>query len=204
MPGPLIKQPAHFPGVTSLPAPIQSLIEAIFPPDDVMTPAAPGTAIIGKAASAIPGVVDSLYPVAKSAAGQALRPFSRSVDEVQKLIKAHTPSIADKAVNVPEGFLTADAPSQALVQQLKGPVPPVDPLKVLAGEKLSSRPPKLPVSQKHGDVKAPEGFYFANRQYIGTPPYRRPMAPMKRDPLVEEMAKRYKTFDRHQKKVSKR
>ena len=184
MPGPLIKPSKQFPGLQMLPEGVQRVIETIFPPDDTISPAMPGTAVMGKSAIS------------------ALRPLSGSIDEVMKLIRADRQGIGTTAVNVPEGFFTADLPSQALVQQLKGPVPKVDPLKILAGEKLSSRPPKMPLNPT-----VPNNFYFANRQYSGRPPgshLNRGVQPSKRDPLVEEMAKRYQVFDKTQKKASGR
>ena len=122
---------------------------------------------------------------------EALRPLSGSVDEVMKLIQAHRPSFADQAVQAPEGFLTAPPAVQELVQTLSVPPPKTDPLLMFAGEKMSSRPPKVM------ELAVPEGFKLG--KHSNPTQKEREAFAMKRDPLVEQMARRYKVFDETQK-----
>ena len=96
---------------------------------------------------------------------EALKPLKGSLDYVQGLIKSET---AGPSKYMPRRI-------REFWKLFDKPLEDVDHLKVLAQEKINVRPPAAPA------IDVPEGFSGPTG--------------MKRDPLVEEMTKRFKEFN---------
>ena len=178
---PALKVPSSFPGVDKLPESVQKVLQALFPADDVMSPAVPGTVVTGSAK----GLLEALKPMSKGS--------------VQKGIDLAPEVMRTKDEWLPLEYpLTAHPTVQEMWHLLRKPESGPDYLKVLAGEKMSSRPPMTP------KIEATEGFYFGGRQRSGKPTVKEAtIPPMSRDPLADEMTKRYRKFDLHQQSLNR-
>ena len=172
---PHFKPPKSFPGTEALPEGLQRVLSTLFPPDD-LGPAMPQTVVAGPSKALL----------------EALRPLPASL---KKGTEIATDVMRSKDEWMPEHFpITAHPTVQEMFLMLRKPEGTIDPLKVLAGERINSRPPKF------GGVQPPEGFYFGKSLRNQAPTIREARAmTMKRDPLVEEMTARYRKFDNVQK-----
>lgn len=188
---PVYHTPKRFPGVEKLPKLVQTLLESYFPPDEVM-PAVGGVRMGSEAVKRALGARPPQMNIKPTV--EALKPLGRSIDAVKPVVK----DVVEDAAWPPQGFLTADPASQEMVHLLRK-LPDVDMSKMVAGSRVTGKRPPMKT-----DIKAPEGFYFGSKQIYGrTPTIREGRAAISptRDPLVEEMAKRYGSFDTIQKKL---
>lgn len=210
MPGPILPS-RQFPGVSSLPDPVQKVLEFFFPPDDAMPSI--GTVVGAK------GVGKSLDPllrrIAESrAAGteraaqmpieaplrpveplytQALAPLHKSIQRGKEAVPGALEVLRDEQFPSP-GFLTAHPTIQELVLMLRK-IPDEslkDPNKLAAIDRVTNRRPIM-----NAQIKAPKDFYF-DRSGLPSGQRRATSWTPDRDPLVKEMIKRYKKFDKDQ------
>ena len=177
MPGPAMKLPGKFPGLDQLPDPVRKTVEFFFPQTEVVTP----TMSILRGG---PGVIKGLDPLLQD-----------SLQRGKELAKEFNKNPADF---LPDPYpLTAHPTVQEMWHLLRKAPDGRDPLKVMAGEKISSRPIANPT------VNPPKGFHFGKPLPPKPTVLERKAAavPMKRDPLVEEMTNRYRQFDNFQRKA---
>lgn len=182
MPGPLIRnRPNHF--LESVPASLQSVLEALFPPDDVMGPAMPQTAI----ATAPANLVQALSPLTKGSLDHGIdvaKQFVKNPFDFLPLPNVSAISRAGKG----SSYMQRNPQARELYNMLKdaaegGIEPGRDPMKVLAAEKTQSRVPQ-PTK-----VTAPEGTRLTHT-------YERKN--IARNPLMDELFARQQKFDEAQ------
>jgi hypothetical protein len=186
--------PKPNPITSRLPTGVRSVVEEFFPPNDVVSSAIPITSVSGPVQKLIKAVLEHRATPLTKGLTETLSPFSGSVAKGRALAQDIGGEIADY---LPEPYpITAHPTVQEMWHLLRKVPKGPDPLKVMAGEKISSRPPMSP------SIKAPEGFTF-NRSGR-TPTIREQGAfGVKRDPLVTEMTDRYRTFDNEQARMPK-
>lgn len=191
----------------ALPDGARKVVDFLFPEDDptagyMPLPLGPAAAAVQGSEKAFLAAIKRPAPLTVEqilAAAQPARP-----EAPQSLLRALAPlskGSLQKGIEVapevtkhlpdylPEPYpLRADPAVQEFWHLLRKAPEGPDPLKILANEKVTGRPPSIP------NIKAPEGLTFSQRP-VNYKPIAKNAPVMKRDPLVEEMTNRYRTFD---------
>lgn len=209
MPGPVVKS-RRFPGLDRLPELAQVLIEAAFPPDDVMPTVGAGLTskaknvkdygrfLAGlKRPSSSPVVTPPTISemISRPPAGilpSTLRPLPHTITPQSVVNDA-----VDDLIWPPKGFINADPASQEMVHLLRRLPGETDPAKLAGIDRVTRHRPPM-----EAEINAPKGFYFGQKQVYGHKPSRFEGAsytvPLSRDPLINEMVSRYRKFDQGQ------
>ena len=168
-----MKTPGPFPGLDQLPDNVRNMLELLFPQEPDISPAMPGTVITGRA-------IKALDPLLRG----SLQRGQEIAADVVKNLPGPDPS-------------TLPAPARKLVETLQQRLEPPDVAKLASLDKVTgTRPPTQTF------IKPGPNMYFAQKQYKRPPTIREQKMPnMRRDPLVEELAKRWRSFDAAQDKA---
>lgn len=208
---PHFKFDGTFPGESLIPEPARHVLDSLFggPPDPSdLSP-------IGMASGPIKGLLKGSARPSKAAVAavrnrgamppieeallkrpQAPAELTKNTGLMSRILQQYPKSIDMAPIREelwpPPGFVTADPATQEVVHLLRKLPSTVDLDKMAAMERVTAKRPPV------NTVEAPKGFYFGQPKPAHRPLRDREMPRQlntSRDPLVDEMAKRYHRFD---------